>query len=75
MSLRQNALLLVLLAALIAVTGDWSGDRALARWWLAPLGLLLLGLAYEGRLSQRARLLLRVHAATTASATCFFRSP
>ena len=64
MSLRQNALLLVLLAALIAVAGDWSGDPALARWWRAPIGLLLLGLAYEAWLSQRARLHLQVHAAS-----------
>jgi len=36
MSLRQNALLLVLLAALIAIAGDWSSDLELARWWRAP---------------------------------------
>ncbi len=55
MSLRQNALLLALLAALIAVAGEWGGDAALERWWRAPLGLLLLGLAYEAVIARRAR--------------------
>jgi uncharacterized protein (DUF58 family) len=63
MSLRQNALLLVLLAALIAVLGDWSAQAALERWWRAPVGLLLLGLAYEGWMNQRCRLQLQVRAA------------
>jgi uncharacterized protein (DUF58 family) len=63
MSLRQNALLLVLMAALIAIAGDWSSDFELARWWRAPLGLLLLGLAYEAAISHRAGLQLQVRAA------------
>lgn len=63
MSLRQNALLLALLAALIAVAGEWGGDAALERWWRAPLGLLLLGLAYEAVMSRRARPLLQLRAA------------
>lgn len=62
MSLRQNALLLVLLAALIAIAGAWSDDPALERWWRAPIGLLLLGLAYEAAVSRRARLQLVVQA-------------
>jgi hypothetical protein len=63
MSLRQNALLLVLLAVLIAIAGDWSSDLELARWWRAPLGLLLVGLAYEAAMSHRAGLQLQVRAA------------
>ncbi|HEY5019700.1 MAG TPA: hypothetical protein VII17_01650, partial [Steroidobacteraceae bacterium] len=63
MSLKQNALLLVLLAALIAVLGDWSADPQLTRWWRLPLGLLLLGLAFEAWMSRRANLQLQVHAA------------
>jgi uncharacterized protein (DUF58 family) len=62
LSLKQNALLLVLLAALIAIAGDWSGDAALERWWRAPIGLLLLGLAYEAAVTRRARPLLTMHA-------------
>jgi uncharacterized protein (DUF58 family) len=63
LSLRQNSLLLLLLAALIAVAGDWAGDASLERWWRAPIGLLLLGLAYEAAVSRRAQLQLRLHAA------------
>ncbi|HEV7985759.1 MAG TPA: DUF58 domain-containing protein, partial [Steroidobacteraceae bacterium] len=63
MSLRQNGLLLVLLAALIAIAGDWGGDASLERWWRAPLGLLLLGLAYEAAISRRAQLQLQLNAA------------
>jgi uncharacterized protein (DUF58 family) len=62
LSLKQNALLLVLLAAVIAIAGDWSGDAALERWWRAPIGLLLLGLAYEAGVTRRARPLLTVAA-------------
>jgi len=64
LSLRQNALLLVLLAALIAITGAWSDDSSLERWWRAPIGLLLLGLAYEAAISRRARLQLAVQGAS-----------
>lgn len=48
MGLRQNALLLMLLTALLAIVGDWSGDAELMRFWCLPAMLLLLGLAYEG---------------------------
>lgn len=56
MSLRQNALVLAVLTALIAIVGDWSGDGVPARLWLLPIALLLLGLAYEGWLVLRAGL-------------------
>jgi len=48
MSLRQNALALVVLTVLMAIIGEWSGDPDLARLWYFALALLLLGLAYEG---------------------------
>jgi uncharacterized protein (DUF58 family) len=47
MSLRPNALLLVLLTAAIAVVSYWSRDAALTGLWLFPAALLMLGLAYE----------------------------
>ncbi len=47
MSLRQNALVLAVLVALVAILGAWSGDASLAHAWYFPLALLLLGLAYE----------------------------
>jgi uncharacterized protein (DUF58 family) len=48
MSLRQNALLLVLLTAVLAMVGDWGGaDHGLAGLWRLPAAFLLLGLAYE----------------------------
>ncbi len=54
MSLRRNALLLVLATGLLAIVGQWGGE-SLARAWRLPAGLLLLGLAYEGWLASRAR--------------------
>jgi uncharacterized protein (DUF58 family) len=47
LSLRRNALLLTLLAAVTAVVGDWGANPALAGLWRLPAALLLLGLAYE----------------------------
>ena len=58
MHLRQNALLLALLTALIAILGAWSGDETLAGAWRLPMALLLLGLAYEGWIAARARVSL-----------------
>jgi uncharacterized protein (DUF58 family) len=54
MSLRPNALLLAVLTTLIAILGAWSGDAAVAGAWRFTLGLLLLGLAYEGWIVMRA---------------------
>ena len=42
MSLRQNALALVVLTVLMAIAGDWSGDPDFARLWYLALALLLL---------------------------------
>ena len=47
LSLRGNALLLLVLTALIAIIGQWSQDPALSGLWRIPAALLLLGLAYE----------------------------
>lgn len=62
MSLRQNALLLAVLTVLVAIVGAWSGDATLAGMWRLPLALLLLGLAYEGWMTLRAGLSLRIGA-------------
>lgn len=60
MSLRQNALLLLLLTGLIAIAADWSARPELTRLWCLPAGVLLLGLAYEGFINERAGVALRV---------------
>jgi uncharacterized protein (DUF58 family) len=46
--LAQRAYVLVMLTAVLAVVGLWSGDAALAGWWRLPAGLLLVGLTFEG---------------------------
>jgi len=56
MSLRRNALLLVLLTAVLAVMGEWSADAVLQGLWRFPAALLLLGLAYESRILGRSGL-------------------
>lgn len=58
MSLRRNALLLILVAGLLAMMGEWSS--ALARWWCLPAGALLLGLACEAAAQNRVRPQLRL---------------
>src|SRR5690606_29566257 len=55
MSLRQNALVLAVLTALIAIIGAWSDVPQLAGLWRFPLALLLLGLAYERWMTNRAQ--------------------
>ena len=61
MSLRQNALLLILLTGLVAILGEWSTE--LARWWCVPAAALLLGLAYEVAVLRGARFQLEVRTA------------
>jgi uncharacterized protein (DUF58 family) len=56
MSLRRNALLLVLLTAVIAVLSYWSRDAGLTGLWLFPAALLMLGLAYESWMVSRSGL-------------------
>ena len=62
MSLRQNAFVLAVLTVFVAIMGAWSGDATLAGLWRLPLGLLLLGLAYEGWMTTRAHLSLTIDA-------------
>lgn len=58
MSLRPGALLVILLAGLLAIAGQWNDG--LSRWWCVPAGLLLLGLAYEAAVISRCRVRLRL---------------
>jgi len=44
-SLRRNALLLILIIGLLAIVGEWS--RVLTHAWCIPAALLLLGIGYE----------------------------
>src|SRR5690348_14031542 len=60
MSLRQNALLLAVLTAVIAIGADWSDSPSLQILWRLPAGLLLLGLAYEIAWVRRAAVQLAV---------------
>jgi uncharacterized protein (DUF58 family) len=60
MGLRQNALLLAAVTALIAIMADWSGAPELRRLWCLPAAILLLGLAYELWFVQRTDVSLRI---------------
>ena len=56
MSFRHNAVVLTVLAGLMAIVGAWSDDTTLARMWLLPVALLLIGLTYEAWFVARAGL-------------------
>lgn len=58
MSLRRNALLLILLTGVLAILGQWAAD--LASWWRLPAALLLLGLVCEAAALGRCALDLRM---------------
>jgi uncharacterized protein (DUF58 family) len=47
MHLAQRAYALLVLAAILAITGLWSSDPAFVGLWRIPAALLLLGLAFE----------------------------
>lgn len=48
MHLAQRAYILILLTAVLAITGVWSSDPGFTGLWRLPAALLLLGLAFEG---------------------------
>ncbi len=56
MSLTRRSLLFAGLTVLLAIVGLWTADPAVARLWLLPAALLLLGLAAEGLLQRRVRI-------------------
>jgi uncharacterized protein (DUF58 family) len=56
MALRYNALVLAVVAAFVAIVSLWGGQTVLAGAWRIPVGVLLLGLAYEAWFAARARL-------------------
>jgi uncharacterized protein (DUF58 family) len=53
MSLRQNALILILLTGLFGIVEIWSAPPDMGRLWALPAALLLLGLAYEAAMLNR----------------------
>jgi uncharacterized protein (DUF58 family) len=53
MSLRQNALLLILLTGILAIVGIWTAIPELRNGWALPAALLLSGLAYEAAMLSR----------------------
>lgn len=53
MSLRRNALLLILLTGVFGIVGSWSADPLSGRLWALPAALLLSGLAYEAAMLGR----------------------
>ncbi|MCU0760843.1 MAG: DUF58 domain-containing protein [Steroidobacteraceae bacterium] len=53
MNLAPRSLLLVLLAALLALAGLWSGEALLRAAWPLPLALLLAGLGWEAAVRRR----------------------
>ena len=53
--LARRSYVLVMLAAVLAILGIWSGDRDLTHLWQIPAGLLLSGLAIEAYFARRLR--------------------
>jgi uncharacterized protein (DUF58 family) len=71
MHLAPRAYLLVLLAAVLAIAGIWSSEHALGQLWRVPVGLLLLGLAFEAAFVRGSPLALRIAIAPR----CFLGRP
>jgi uncharacterized protein (DUF58 family) len=59
-SLRRNALILAVLTFLMAIVAAWGRESSLQGIWRLPLGLLLIGLAYERWRVQRLELRLQL---------------
>ncbi|MGH8324482.1 MAG: hypothetical protein ACRETD_11905, partial [Steroidobacteraceae bacterium] len=53
MHLAQRAHALILLTAVLAIAGMWSGEPARGGLWHIPAALLLLGLAFESVVVRR----------------------
>ena len=66
MHLARRAYLLVLLTAVMAIAGIWSGGESVAGLWHVPAGLLLLGLAFEAWFMRRAPLSVALETAPRA---------
>jgi uncharacterized protein (DUF58 family) len=66
MHLTQRAYALLVLTAVLAITGLWSSDPAFVGLWRIPAALLLLGLAFESLETRRARLVADVETAPRA---------
>lgn len=62
MSLRQNALILILLTGLIGIVELWSAPQEIGHLWALPAALLLLGLAYETAMLSRCGVELQLQA-------------
>jgi uncharacterized protein (DUF58 family) len=59
-SLRLNACVLILAAAVLAIMGDW--EQSLAGLWRLPAALLFIGLAYESWIVSKGHLTVEVQA-------------
>ena len=81
MHLAQRAYALLVLTAVLAITGLWSSDPAFAGLWRIPAALLLLGLTFESVEARRTRLVADVETAPRAflgreqPAAFVFRNP
>ena len=81
MHLAQRAYALLVLTAILTITGLWSSDPAFAGLWRIPAALLLLGLAFESFEVRRAKLVADIETAPRAllgreqPAAFVFRNP
>jgi uncharacterized protein (DUF58 family) len=62
MSLRQNALLLILLTGIVAIVGIWAATPEFRNVWALPAALLLAGLAYEAAVLSRCTVAVELQA-------------
>ncbi len=66
MHLAERGYALAVLTAVLAITGTWASDPALAGLWYLPAVLLLAGLALEGLLVRRTSVRPEIETASRA---------
>ncbi|TLY64566.1 MAG: DUF58 domain-containing protein [Gammaproteobacteria bacterium] len=66
MHLAQRAFALLLLTAVLAITGIWSSEPGFSELWRIPAGVLLIGLAFEAALLRKAPLTVGIETAPWA---------